>query len=238
MTDLHDRFSAWLANGARVDLPRDAALHASACEVCLRRAAAFDALLAIDPGAVALPAFDARTRRSVPATVRAARMASGVVAVVALAAAVGIGAGAVLDGRGESRESQATPTPLGEGVLGGAGGPSATPDDASPSDSAEASASTSPGASEEPEASGVAATTPIPRASNPVVFFTPRPTATIAPPVGTPRPSSSVGASAPPTPVPSTPSTPAPTVAPTPVATPVPTPVPTPTPTEPPPSGL
>ena len=38
MSDLHDAFDAWLIRGARDDLPRAVALHASACPGCLQAA--------------------------------------------------------------------------------------------------------------------------------------------------------------------------------------------------------
>ncbi len=128
MSDLHDRFGDWLLDGARVELPRDAALHASACDVCLRRAAAFDALLAIDPGAAMLPELGANVRRGALPAFRLARMMSAVLAVVALSAAIGIGASGLLRDRAATGAALSTPTPQGEGILGGAGGgPSSTP---------------------------------------------------------------------------------------------------------------
>ena len=230
MSDLHDRFGDWLTDGARVDLPRDAALHASTCDVCLRRAAAFDTLLAIDPGAAVLPALRADPRRGALTGFRLARMTSAVLAVLALSAAVGIGASGLLRDRAATGIVQATETPHGEGILGGAGGPSASPARATPSASDDPDATESAGPTEEPDASADAEATPFPGTSVPPVFFTPRPTATIAPPVGTPRPTASPGTTPAPT-VAATPSPPTPTVAPTPVPTAVPTPEPTPEPT-------
>jgi hypothetical protein len=230
MTDLHDRFGDWLTDGARVELPRDAALHASACDVCLRRAAAFDALLAIDPGAAALPELGSDSRRAALAPFRLARMTSAVLAVLALSAAIGIGASGLLRDRAATGAvlSTPTPTPQGEGVLGGAGGPSSAPNSPIPSASSDPNAGESAEPSEEAEASADTEATPVPRAAVPPVVITPRPTATIAPPVGTPRPTASVG------------TTPAPTVAATPSPEPTPTVVPTftpvPTATPPPPS--
>ena len=55
MSDLHDAFDSWLTRGARDDLPRAVALHASACPGCLRAGGAFDALAAIDLEAAELP---------------------------------------------------------------------------------------------------------------------------------------------------------------------------------------
>jgi hypothetical protein len=55
MTDLHDRFREWLQDGPLREVPRDLAVHAAGCPSCLRRAAAIDALLSIDPGAAPKP---------------------------------------------------------------------------------------------------------------------------------------------------------------------------------------
>ena len=55
MSDLHEAFDTWLTRGAKDELPRAVALHASACPGCLRAAGAFDALAAIDLGAAELP---------------------------------------------------------------------------------------------------------------------------------------------------------------------------------------
>ena len=127
MTGRHEAFAAWLIDGARADLPRDVALHASACDDCLRRADAFDALLAVDAGAASPPPFRSALPRSALASTRTARFAAGVIAVLALAVAVGIGAGGLVPEPADPGVAEATPTPLGEGILGGAGGPSDAP---------------------------------------------------------------------------------------------------------------
>jgi hypothetical protein len=227
MSDLHDRFRAWLTDGARADLPRDAALHASACEACLRDAAAFDALLAIELGSAPLPPLRAgRPARTMPA-LGMLRAGVGVAAVLLLAVSVGIGTGALLDRRADGGSTVASPSPDGEGILAGAGGPSATPASTDADESATGDPSPSADASD-----GTPGPTPAPGASTPPRFATPGPTA-ITPPIGTPRPtSSSVATPAPTTtspvstPVPTPVATPVPTPVPTPVATPAPTPVP------------
>lgn len=232
MSDLHDRFAAWLTDGARDDLTRDAALHASACESCLRDAAAFDALLTIDLGAAPVPPLaTAGARRWLP-SLGVLRAGVGVAAVLLLAVSVGLGTGGLLDRRDGVGSTLASPALVGEGILGGVGGPSASPGSSAPNETATGEPSGSPDASEEPGASADATNpTPIPVVSSPRPVVTPGPTA-ITPPLGTPRPSSSSAATPAPTAVPSAPPSGTPTVTPepTPVPTPEPTAVPTPTP--------
>jgi hypothetical protein len=232
MTGRHEAFAAWLIDGARSDLTRDVALHASACDDCLRRADAFDALLAVDAGAASPPPFRSALPRSALASTRMARFAAGVIAVLALAVAVGIGAGRLVPEPASPRVAEASPTPLGEGILGGAGGPSDAPT-SSPGATATGDSSTSAGASEqpsgEPEASAVAAATVAPRAEGPGFFPTPTP-AIVFPPAGTPRPSAPPPSPPAATPAPTSVPTSVPTAVPTPVPTPVPTAVPTPAP--------
>ncbi len=235
-SDPHDRFTAWITDGAREELPRDAGLHASACDACLRHAAAFDALLAIDPGAAALPPLTSARPRAVP-SLGMLRAAVGAAAVVLLAVLVGIGAGGLLDQRAGTGSTLASPTPEGEGILAGAGGPSASPTPTETVPSASGEPSESADASSEPEETDEAAQTPVPGVATPRPVVTPRPTA-ITPPIGTPRPTSSAAATPAPTAVPSAPPSATPPIE-TPVPTPVPTPVlptPTPSPSDPPPS--
>ncbi|HEX2844706.1 MAG TPA: hypothetical protein VHP64_05600, partial [Candidatus Limnocylindria bacterium] len=119
MTELHDRFRAWLADGAPGEPARDVALHASGCDACLRDAAALDALGSIDVGTAPMPA----ARPTAPVQSRTAPIAlvralSGVAAVILIAAALGIGIGALLDQPdGDGVGSAATSTPVAEGVL-------------------------------------------------------------------------------------------------------------------------
>lgn len=226
MSDLHGRFAAWLTDGARGELPRDAALHASACDDCRVAAAAFDALLAIDPGAAALPPVHAAEPSPLAPRLGMLRAGVGVAAVLLLAVSVGIGAGGLLDQRTQLAAPDASLAPDGEGVLAGGGAPAtpATPTtETSPSGVPSASAAAPDG---EP------APTPDIGLATPGAVATPLPSPTITPPAGTPPPSSSSSPTTTPTAVPSLPpiATPKPTPIPTPVPTPVPTPTPEPTP--------
>ena len=227
MNELHDEFDAWIAAGARDDPPRDVALHASGCEICLGLAASFDALLAIDPGMAPPPPLRAAPLSPLAgAPIRLARSAAAVVAVMLV-----IGAGAILGAnalRPREAASVADPTAtprLAEGVLGAAGGPSdAAAPTASESASASATASLSPSPTSTPRPIAGAPT------PNPTMGGGPPPASAIpATPVPTPRPTAAP-TSNPPPPTPTPPPPPPPT--PTPPPTPSPTPEPTPTPTE------
>ena len=243
MTDLHERFREWLLAGAPGEPPRDAALHASACDRCLADVAAADALLAVDVAGAGVPALPAGDPRPIPGPgLRAIRAISGVAAVGLLVVAAMIGAGALReDGAGPGAATlDPTESPDGEGVL--AGGPSFTPAVSglarTPSPSASASESAEP--SEDPTASEVAtgaAPTQPPFVAPPPPAITPGPTAVVTPrpttaatPVPTAQPTPA------PTPIPTAPPTPEPTPEPTPAPTSVPTPPPTAEPTSPPPS--
>jgi hypothetical protein len=226
MSDLHGRFAEWLTDGARAELPRDAALHASACDACRRDAAAFDALLALDPGAAALPPVRAGSTSRLAPRLGMLRAGVGVAAVLLLAVSVGIGAGGLLDQRAEPAAPDVSPTPDGEGLLAGGGAPSTSPTataTADASDSADPSTSAGPSDDDPEPTSEIGLATPGPAA-------TPRPSTIITPPAGTPRPTSSSAATPAPTAPPSLPpiATPTPTPDPTPVPTPEPTPEPTP----------
>ena len=206
MSDLHDAFDAWLIRGARDDLPRAVALHASACPGCLQAAGALDALATIDLEAAELPPLrvaavtDGRRRGLVPAT--AAAIA------VLLVIGAGIVAGGTLLRPPDEPEVAATTPTLAEGVLGGQGGPQA-----SATESATPSASPTATSTESPEASTDQGTV----VPDPTMGGGP-PLATPAPPTITPRPTAA------PSPRP----TAAATAAPTPIPTPTPTPVPLP----------
>jgi hypothetical protein len=213
MSDLHEAFDAWLTRGARDDLPRAVALHASACPGCRRAAGAFDALAAIDLEAAELPPLRVaaapadRRRGLVPATVAAIA--------VLLVIGGGIVAGeTLLRPPDEPDVAIATPT-VGEGVLGDQGGP-------------QASASDSPTPSASPEATAAASAEPSSTegavAPNPTMGGGP-PLATPPPPRVTPRPTANAS------PRPTAAATPPPTPQPTPIVTPMPTSVPTPVPT-------
>ncbi|HET6657290.1 MAG TPA: hypothetical protein VFG61_05295 [Gaiellaceae bacterium] len=223
MTDLHETFRTWLVAGAHDALPRDVALHASACPDCLRTVAAFDTLAGVDPGAAPEPHVTApATRLWTPRALLVARGAAGVAAVALIAAAGFVAAGALF-GQPSDALTAARQSPQGEGVLGNQGGPSAS---ATPSESARA-ATESPS----PTAEQSASVEPIPEDNPPMgggpppistLRPTPTPRPTIAPTsAATPRPTSGVT----PTPVPPTPVPPTPTpIPPTPEITPTPLP--------------
>lgn len=212
MTDLHDRFTAWLVNGAGDDLPRDVALHAYACPECQRHTAAFDTLSLVDLARAPLPA----SRASSPQPVRGApvrRIAAGVAVVALLALAVGLGAPRLLGlGGGDPAAGDA---PRNEGVLGGTPRPR-------PTATATASATATPTPTPEPTPA-VATLAPVPTAPPPVA--PPPPT---APPADTPPPPPETPAPTPPPTATPEPPTPSPTPAPAPTATPTPTPTATP----------
>jgi hypothetical protein len=234
MTDLHERFREWLLTGAPGEPPRDAALHASACDRCLADVAAVDALLAVDVAGADVPALAAGDPRPIPGPgVRAVRAISGVAAVGLLVVAAMIGAGALREDSAGPGAAAPDPTesPDGEGILAGA--PSFTPAVSvmagTPSPSASASESAEP--SEDPASSevatGVAPTQP-PFVAPPPPAITPGPTAVVTPrPTTVATPVPTVQPTPAPTPVPTTPATPVPTPEPTPQPTPVPTPPPT-----------
>lgn len=228
MTDLHERFREWLLAGASGEPPRDAALHASACDRCLADVAALDALVAVDVAGADAPILPAGVPRTAhPSGVRALRALTGVTAVALLAVAVFIGAGALRDDDLEPGAATGpTASPEGEGILGGGPSLAATASNGPESTSPSASASERAASSEEPEPSEVA-TGPTP--TQPPFVAPPPPAATPGPTAAvTPRPT--IGG----TPVPTAAPTAVPTAAPTPVVTATPVPTPTPTPTPPP----
>ena len=214
--DPHERFAEWLAAGAEGDPPRDAALHASMCDECMRAVAAFDSLQAIDPGAAPLPPLRALASDR-PTPFGAARIAVGAFAVILLAASVSIGATGLL--RQTQSAADASPTQGGD-VLAGAPSPRSTQRLPSPTPTASARArlSASPSASEETAAPPNATFAPT---------QAPPPGTQVPPPPATPEPTAPPSATAPPSPTPPPP-TPSPTEAPTPTPTPSPEPTPTP----------
>jgi hypothetical protein len=204
MTDLHDAFDAWLLGGARDDLPRDVALHASACPACLRSAGALDALTTVDPGLAELPplapAQGMRRRFGLlPATATAA--------VVVLVIGAGIVTGGTVFRAPSPSEAPQTATPAGD-VLGGQGAPEVT-GTSTPSPTASATASPKP--SRRPRATPeptVVPVTPPPAQPGPAATPppTPRPTRTPRPPTPAPTPDptpSPASATASPSPSPS-----------------------------------
>lgn len=244
----HDRFRSWLTDGAVAELPRDVALHASACGDCLRLAAGLDALTGVNAGAAGAPPTVARPMRSPFMGTAIARTAAGIAAVGFVAVATAIGVGSLIPpGGGELAEIEATPqsTPA-EGVLGGVGGvPDATATatgvptasaPGSPSATASPSPSFSADSTASPPAGTSAAAQPTPGPVTPPFHTaapTPRPTAVVItppPPTATPAPTAA------PTTAPTTPS-PSPTISPSPTQTPSASPTPTPTPTPSPPAS-
>jgi hypothetical protein len=207
MTELHEAFTSWLAGGGRDNLPRDVALHASACPDCLRAVAAHDALLAIDVGAAPPPPLLPAPSRRRGRAVRAARLASGLAAVALIVAAGFVAADGILRGA-PGLQTGARPTPQGEGILGGAAGPpSPTP---SPSASATPTATPSP--------SPTATPVPVIETPNPPMGGGPPPIATLRP---TPMPTAVPTLAPVVTPAPPTPSPTPVTVTPAPTPTPV-----------------
>ena len=219
MTELHERFMRWLAEGGGGELPRDVMLHASACDDCLRGAAAIDALLAVDLAAAPVPPVlaGARALTGIPVAVRALL---GTLAAGALVIATVIGAGSWLRlADGDEVGFGGSPTPAGA-VL--AGRPSPT---TSPSATSTASASASASDSASPAAPATPAGRPL--------------TPPVTPPPATAAPTAVATTTA--TLVPTPPVTPTPTATPTPIPTPTPvppTPVPTPTPVPPTPTPV
>jgi hypothetical protein len=204
MTDLHDRFRAWLDDGPSGELPRDLALHASGCPACLQRAAALDALLAIDVGAAPMPpvhTLPVRNRRRLGALVPAVASSAAVVAVVI----AGIFAGSALfRGPEPSPVAAASESPVERGAVLGAGSgfvtvePTATPDEADPTPKRSTEATPAGPAPGEP-APTMGGGPPPPGPPGPQV--TPAPTRGATPPPATPTPPPA----ATPTPVPPTP---------------------------------
>lgn len=215
MSDPHDRFAAWVADGAAGDLPRDVALHAAGCDECLAVAGALDALAAVNLDAVELPPMLAVPARGASPLATIARRSAGAAALGLLALVVAaLGSGWPLDQSPSTGDAAALePSARAEGVLGGAAGPSPSEDDATPSPTGSPDAT--PTATNDPAATSAAA---------PVQ---PAPTTRQIPTAGPTVPAATPPPSATPTPVPS-PSTPAPTATPRPTTTPTPTPTPTP----------
>ncbi len=231
MSDVHDRFDAWLATDGTADLPRDVALHASGCDRCLGHAAAIDGLLRLDVGAAAPPPSLAAARAGsiVTGPVATGPVSAWVPVIGVLALVTAVGLANFNPFRTGPAAVETTPSPINEGVLGGAGGPSLTAGDASASETESASPSSTesdPGASSAPPI----VAPPLPAAPTPAPTRQPTAAPSVAPdptriPVPTPSPSPS------PTPAPTIPPPPTPT--PTAVPTPKPTPTAAPSPTPP-----
>ena len=218
--DLHARFAAWVADGARGDPPRDAAIHATGCPDCRRTIAALDGLALVELERAPMPALGV----NVPAFTFSPSLRRGATAAAVVVAALATGvlvAPLALPraGPGTSQQQEvlgATGTPLASGVAGAS---------AQPSETMTASPSPSPSDPVEP--------TPPPPIVTQAPVATPRPPT--APPSTAPTttPSPMPTATAIPTASPTPSETPSPTIAPTP--TPAETPIPTPLETPPPP---
>ena len=223
MSAPHDRFSAWLSDGAVGELPRDLALHASSCSECLSMAGALDDLAAVDLDGAERPPMLAGRAPDRSSLATAARWSAGAAVLGIAALAVGIlGSGWLLDrDPGTGTPAAFERTTRNEGVLGGAGGSSSTGDVATPDDTSSPSPTASP--IEDPGATSSAEPSlDVPMPDQPARTAAPMPPAPRIP-AGTPR------ASAAPTPVPTV-TTPVPTPVPTSAPTSAPTPIPTPTP--------
>jgi hypothetical protein len=219
--ELHDIFSRWLVSGQEGSLPRDVAVHASACPACLRAAAAFDALAFVDPrSAPEPPVIDTAYADQRAKVVRGAMWAAGVTALLVIATTGVMAANGVFSPSLPAvAAASIAPTPGGsltEGVLGNRRTPIPTTSDRS-TPSAEASAGES-GEAEPSGPPGIGAGAPAP---TPTFWGPPLPGASAVPvPAPSVRPS--------PTPRATAAATATPT--PTPTATPTPTPTPTPVP--------
>jgi hypothetical protein len=224
MTELHDAFARWLAGGARDVLPRDIALHGSACPDCQRLVEAYDALTAVDPGAAPMPARGAARPRTGLVAAPAGRSVAAVGSLVLIAAA---GFFAVNELRpSDPGIAAASGTPRGD-VLGGQLEATPTP---SPSDSHSVIESAGPSRSDSPSDEATPSATRPPMGGGPPPVGTPRPT-----PAASLHPTATATASARPSPSVSPTATPSPSPTPTATDTPTPTASPTPLPTETPP---
>jgi hypothetical protein len=200
--DPHERFQAWLRDGASGDPPRDEALHGSVCTECAASIAALDALVAVDLARAGMPPMPSGMGMPVPfrerilPTPRVTGVALGVVVAGTL---VGVGAGQFL---------RDAPPAVEQNVLGATGFPGGTgvlapsQPQVSATQTLRPSPRTTPTASPTPTSVRIQtlSPTPVPTA---VPTPTPTPTRTAE---STPRP------------------TPLPTASPTPVPTPTPTP--------------
>lgn len=131
--DLHDAFRRWLISGHGAALPRDVAVHASACPSCRLAAGAFDALSAVDAAAapepqVLEPAHE-RRHRQLPAWMVPAGASAvlGCLTVAAIVLSGPLDTSRSLAATGASPTATATPaTTPGGGVLGSQRSPAAS----------------------------------------------------------------------------------------------------------------
>ena len=201
MSDRHDRFIAWLLDGADDEPTRDVALHATGCDECMRAIAALDSLAAIDVGAALPPPVRVAGTPSV-AGLRPARLVVGVVAVLVLAGSAVVGASALFPDSSGSAVGSSPATA--EGVL--AGVPTSTDVTPEPSED-EATPTPSDSASPTPSATAVASESSVPAAAP---TFAPRTLSPGAPPPPPPPPRTAAPTVRPPTPPPPTPPPPTP----------------------------
>jgi hypothetical protein len=223
--DPHARVAAWLSAGAGGEPTRDLALHASVCDGCHARMAAFDLLSAVDTGRAPLP--PTRAGLPIPAATGAAAAGGGLaIAVLGIGLTLVIGVTGwrlleetVLDGGSGASPQQA--------VLGAGGSSSAVASsDLSPGGTATDGAASASGT----QTGSPSSPNPQPEVDSPV-FGPPAPTATALPPRSTARPVATASPRAP-TPSPSlVVATAQPTAQPTAVPTPEPPP-PTPEPVD------
>ena len=212
MSDLHDRLADWLGAGAPGEPARDVALHASACQTCLGRIAALDALADIDLGGAPIPPTAAGQAVSSAILVRAL---IGTTAVAVLTVGIVAGSGLMpprvpADG---ATASTTPPTP-GGGVLAGEGAPSTPSPTTDNPDASAAPTRAAPSAEATPGpvggGSGPVAGGPVPAGTPP-----PRATPSNEPPVTPPPPTPSPrGLPPPPIPTPTAQPTPTPIVPP------------------------
>jgi hypothetical protein len=232
--DLHDAFRRWLVSGQGASLPRDVAVHASACPACMREAAAFDALAAVDAAAAPEPPVIEDLATGWPLTVPGWLLPTGASVLLGILTVAAIALNGIADNRSPAAAgapasvgptAEATP---GGGVLGNQRSPVAS------SVATESAApTTQPSVEERPPSSGPPQGPP---GAAPTFRGHPLPTSAPTSSPASTAPSPSVGASSSPpggsppvaTPIPTASATPTPS--PTPVETPAETPVPTPTP--------
>ena len=218
MTDLHDRFAAWLDVAPHTDPPRDIAVHAAFCADCQCRIAARDALAAIDVGSAGplsvVPSLAGRSPTAPgPFHIRPyARVLSAVVLGVATGVIV------VQSMRPPAVSSSASsPTPIAVGAVLGATGTAA------PS----ARSSVEPSLKRISAAPARTPSTTAPESTDPPIVA-PLPQPTLAPITPGPTPVTSTA----PTPSIAPSVAPSPSISPTPPATPASTPTPTATPAD------
>jgi len=116
--DPHEAFSEWIASGARDEMAPVLTRHAIGCRICLRSAAAIDALRVIDLGLAPAPTMPTSFVPEKPViSMGALRAAVGSSAAVLLAAVVATNLGGLMSTSSNGFVPPATETPR-EAVLG------------------------------------------------------------------------------------------------------------------------